>query len=112
MTPESNCSISSAILGRRIYVIYIYNNQVTHILMALFGHHFESKNKNKNQTEDSIFILFSSFNNFFYLIQSMGKSNQELKYKRLKVGHACYVCRSKKIKVIHWLVSIFCSFLL
>ncbi|KAG1452286.1 hypothetical protein G6F56_007858 [Rhizopus delemar] len=28
----------------------------------------------------------------------MGKSNQELKYKRLKVGHACYVCRSKKIK--------------
>ncbi|CAO3696404.1 hypothetical protein G6F70_004010 [Rhizopus microsporus] len=28
----------------------------------------------------------------------MGKSTQELKYKRLKVGHACYVCRSKKIK--------------
>lgn len=42
----------------------------------------------------------------------MGKSNQELKYKRLKVGHACYVCRSKKIKVIHLLISIFCSFLL
>lgn len=28
----------------------------------------------------------------------MGKSTQELKYKRLKVGHACYICRSKKIK--------------
>ncbi|KAI9478255.1 MAG: fungal-specific transcription factor domain-containing protein [Benjaminiella poitrasii] len=28
----------------------------------------------------------------------MGKATQELKYKRLKVGHACYVCRSKKIK--------------
>lgn len=29
----------------------------------------------------------------------MAKATQELKYKRLKVGHACYVCRSKKIKV-------------
>ncbi|KAI8991705.1 fungal-specific transcription factor domain-containing protein [Mycotypha africana] len=28
----------------------------------------------------------------------MAKATQELKYKRLKVGHACYVCRSKKIK--------------
>ncbi|KAI7905966.1 fungal-specific transcription factor domain-containing protein [Cokeromyces recurvatus] len=28
----------------------------------------------------------------------MGKVTQELKYKRLKVGHACYICRSKKIK--------------
>lgn len=27
----------------------------------------------------------------------MGK--QELRYKRLKVGHACFVCRNKKIKV-------------
>ncbi|OBZ91009.1 Nitrogen assimilation transcription factor nit-4 [Choanephora cucurbitarum] len=28
----------------------------------------------------------------------MAKATLELKYKRLKVGHACYVCRSKKIK--------------
>ncbi|KAI8647459.1 fungal-specific transcription factor domain-containing protein [Parasitella parasitica] len=28
----------------------------------------------------------------------MAKATQELKYKRLKVGHACFVCRSKKIK--------------
>lgn len=26
-------------------------------------------------------------------------AKQELKYKRLKVGHACCVCRNKKIKV-------------
>jgi hypothetical protein len=36
----------------------------------------------------------------------MAKATQELKYKRLKVGHACYVCRSKKIKVCIAIVDI------